>query len=163
MPDTHGPGGANDPHDLDRFVQAQKGSYDAALSEIRSGRKRSHWMWYIFPQLDGLGFSTVSKRYAIRNVSEATAYLRHPVLGPRLIECAGAALAVEGRSAQEIFGTPDDMKLRSCATLFARASPGHRVFQRLLDRYFAGRPDPRTLGLLGIAAGVTAGATPRRG
>jgi uncharacterized protein (DUF1810 family) len=152
--DRHGPDDASDPsdpHDLDRFVHAQKGDYDQALSEIRSGRKRSHWMWYIFPQFAGLGLSTISRTYAIKSVAEAVAYLRHPVLGPRLIECAEAALAVESRSAQEIFGTPDDMKLRSCATLFARVSPSHPVFQRLLDRYFHGQPDEKTLGLLGVA------------
>ena len=118
------------------------------MSEIRSGRKRSHWMWYIFPQFDGLGISATSRRYAIKSVAEAEAYLRHPVLGPRLLESAQAALEIERRSAFEIFGTPDDMKLQSCATLFASVSPAGSVFQQLLDRYFGGEPDDRTRGLL---------------
>jgi uncharacterized protein (DUF1810 family) len=151
MADTKDPGTTPDPHDLARFVQAQEGDYERALSEIRSGRKRSHWMWYIFPQYDGLGFSPTSRRYAIKSLAEARAYLGHPVLGPRLVECAEAALGVEGRSAYEVFGSPDDMKLRSCATLFARVSPAGSVFQRLLDKYFQGQPDARTLRLLGIA------------
>ena len=140
-----------DPYDLDRFVRAQERDYGQALSEIRSGRKQSHWMWYIFPQFDGLGFSATSKRYAIRNVNEAEAYLRHPILGPRLVEIAEAAAAVEGRSAFEVFGSPDDMKLRSCATLFASVSPAGSVFERLLGRYFGGEPDSETLRLLGQA------------
>jgi uncharacterized protein (DUF1810 family) len=144
----------NDPYDLDRFVRAQTDDYARALAEIRSGRKRSHWMWYIFPQIDGLGFSAMSKRYAIGDLAQAEAYLSHPVLGPRLRDCAEAALGVEGRSAAEIFGTPDDMKLRSCATLFACASPAGSVFHRLLDRYFQGRPDPRTLAQLGFGPGA---------
>jgi uncharacterized protein (DUF1810 family) len=144
----------NDPYDLDRFVRAQTDDYAGALAEIRSGRKRSHWMWYIFPQIDGLGFSAMSKRYAIGGLAEAEAYLSHPVLGPRLRDCAEAALGVEGRSAAEIFGAPDDMKLRSCATLFACASPAGSVFHRLLDRYFQGRPDPRTLAQLGFGPGA---------
>jgi uncharacterized protein (DUF1810 family) len=141
---------AGDPFELSRFVRAQADDYDEALSEIRSGRKRSHWMWYIFPQYEGLGFSATSQRYAIKSLAEAEAYLRHPVLGPRLMECAEATLRVEGRSAYEIFGSPDDMKLRSCATLFARVSPAGSVFHRLLDRYFQGEPDGKTLRLLGI-------------
>jgi uncharacterized protein (DUF1810 family) len=151
MAETTDPGTTTDPHDLARFVQAQEGDHERALSEIRSGRKRSHWMWYIFPQYDGLGFSPTSRRYAIKSLAEAQAYLGHPVLGPRLVECAQAALGVEGRSAYEIFGSPDDMKLRSCATLFARVSPAGSVFQRLLDKYFQGQPDAKTLRLLGIA------------
>src|SRR4030081_1686045 len=99
-----------DPHDLSRFVQAQEGDYQRALSEVRAGRKRSHWMWYVFPQFDGLGFSTTSRRYSIKSVAEAEAYLSHPLLGPRLTECVEAALRVEGRSAYEVFGSPDDMK-----------------------------------------------------
>ena len=144
-------GDLDDPYDLGRFVQAQADCYARALGEIRSGRKRSHWMWYLFPQLDGLGFSPTSRRYAIKSVAEAEAYLRHPTLGPRLLECGEAALGVEGRSALEIFGSPDDMKLRSCATLFARVSPPGSVFDRLLDKYFQGRRDDRTLRLLGVA------------
>lgn len=151
MVNAHEPGGAGDPHDLNRFVQAQAGDYERALAEIRNGRKRSHWMWYIFPQFDGLGFSPTSKRYAIKSVAEAKAYLAHPVLGPRLRECAEAVLGVEGRSAFEIFGSPDDMKLRSCATLFASVSPAGSVFHRLLDKYYQGEKDSQTLHLLGSA------------
>lgn len=123
-----------DSYDLSRFVKAQEGDYERALSEIRSGRKRSHWMWYIFPQFEGLGFSPTSRRYAIKSPQEARAYLSHPVLGPRLVECAEAVLGVEGRSANQIFGSPDDLKLRSCATLFAQISPEESVFHRLLDK-----------------------------
>ena len=143
--------GAGDPHDLERFVRAQEEDYDRALAEIRSGHKRSHWMWYVFPQLDGLGSSSTARRYAIKSIAEARAYLDHPVLGPRLIACAEAALAVKGRSAHEILGSPDDMKLRSCATLFAQVAPPGSVFAQLIDKYFAGRPDDKTLHLLGIA------------
>jgi uncharacterized protein (DUF1810 family) len=139
-----------DPYDLNRFLQAQQNDYQRALSEIRSGRKRSHWMWYIFPQYDGLGFSSTSKRYAIKSVAEAEAYLRHPVLGPRLVECAEAVLGVEGRSASEVFGSPDDLKLRSCATLFAAVSPPGSVFERVLEKFFRGVRDEKTLRLMGV-------------
>ena len=139
---------SEDPFNLERFVQAQEPSYDSALGEIRSGRKRSHWMWYVFPQLEGLGSSPMSRHYAIRSRAEAEAYLQHPVLGPRLTACTEAVLALEGRSALEIFGSPDDLKLRSCATLFAAVSPAGSVFQRLLEKYFAGRADVETLNLL---------------
>jgi uncharacterized protein (DUF1810 family) len=141
---------ASDPYDLNRFVQAQEGDYEQALKEIRNGRKQSHWMWYIFPQFDGLGFSATSKRYAIKSRAEAEAYLRHPVLGPRLRECAEAAIGVQGRTAHEVFGSPDDMKLKSCATLFACVSPSGSVFHQLLDKYFQGERDAATLRLLGI-------------
>jgi uncharacterized protein (DUF1810 family) len=144
-------GGSADPHGLSRFVQAQENDYAQALAEIRSGRKQSHWMWYIFPQFDGLGHSSISKRYSIKSVAEAEAYLRHSTLGPRLAECCEAAMQIEGRSAHEVFGSPDDMKLRSCATLFAHVSPAGSVFDRLLDKYFQGAPDDRTLRLLGAA------------
>jgi uncharacterized protein (DUF1810 family) len=140
-----------DPHDLGRFVRAQEGDCERALAEIRAGRKQSHWMWYIFPQFDGLGFSPTSRHYAIKSLAEARAYLAHPVLGPRLAECAEAALGVEGRSALEVFGSPDDLKLRSCATLFAHVSPAGSVFERLLDRYFNGERDDRTLRLIGAS------------
>jgi uncharacterized protein (DUF1810 family) len=141
----------NDPHDLARFVEAQAGDYDRALSEIRSGRKRSHWMWYIFPQIDGLGYSSMSRRYAIKSVAEARAYLDHRLLGPRLVACAEAALGVEGRSAHAIFGSPDDLKFQSCATLFASVSPPDSVFSRALDKYFQGERDDKTLQILGRA------------
>lgn len=148
MADTSERGGADDPYLLNRFARAQEDDYDQALAEIRSGRKHTHWMWYIFPQIDGLGFSSTAKWYAIKSLAEAEAYLNHPVLGPRLVECAEAALSVEGRSANAIFGSPDDMKLRSCATLFARVAPAESVFHRLIDKYFQGRPDEKTLQLL---------------
>jgi uncharacterized protein (DUF1810 family) len=139
---------ANDPHWLIRFVEAQHSTYAQALAEIRSGRKESHWMWFVFPQFAGLGSSPASVYYAIVSMEEADAYLRHPVLGPRLVECAEAVLAVEGRSAAEIFGSPDDLKLRSCATLFAHVSPPGSVFERILTRYYDGEPDAMTLRLL---------------
>ena len=149
----------NDPCDLERFIKAQgrvspgalRCSYERALAEIRDGEKVSHWMWYVFPQIEGLGSSPTSKLYSIKSLAEAEAYLNHPVLGPRLRECAEATLAVEGRSAWAIFGSPDDWKLRSCATLFALVSPPGSVFHCLLDKYFEGRPDQRTLDLLGVA------------
>ena len=139
---------ADDSYDLDRFVEAQERIYSRALAELRRGRKESHWMWFVFPQVAGLGFSPTSMRYAIRNLDEARAYLSHPVLGPRLVECCEAVLAVEGRSAHEIFGSPDDLKLRSCATLFAQASPAGSPFHRLIDQFFHGKPDAKTLALL---------------
>ena len=151
MTNGHDSGSTDDPYDLDRFVRAQQHDYERALLEIAGGRKRTHWMWYIFPQLDGLGFSSTAKYYGIKSAEEARAYLAHPVLGPRLLECAEAAVAVEGRSAREIFGSPDDVKLRSCATLFACASPPGSVFERLLTKYYAGGRDDKTLRLLGIA------------
>ena len=138
-----------DPYHLDRFVQAQERTYESALTEIRNGRKRSHWMWFIFPQFEGLGSSAQSVFFSIRSLAEANAYLAHPLLGPRLIECARALLAIDGRSAIDIFGSPDDMKLRSSATLFGRVSPDGSVFHRILDKYFGGRADERTLRLVG--------------
>jgi uncharacterized protein (DUF1810 family) len=151
MADANELGSAGDPHNLNRFLQAQAHDYERALSEVKAGRKRSHWMWYIFPQFAGLGLSSTSQRYAIKSVAEAKAYLAHPVLGPRLVECAEAVLGIEGRSALEVFGPPDDLKLRSCATLFANVSPAESVFERLLDRYYQGERDSQTLRLLGIA------------
>ncbi len=139
-----------DLHGLGRLVQAQNHDYEQALTEVRAGQKRSHWMWYIFPQFDGLGFSPTSRRYAIKSVPEAEAYLADSVLGQRLIECAEAVLSVQGRSATEIFGSPDDVKLWSSATLFAHVSPPGSVFERLLDKYFRGERDDKTLRLLGI-------------
>ena len=137
-----------DPYDLQRFVDAQHADYDRALREIRSGRKQSHWMWYVFPQFAGLGMSSTSQRYAIGSVAEASAYLVHRLLGPRLHECADAVLQVSNRSALEIFGSPDDMKLHSSATLFAHVSPAGSVFHRILDAYFEERRDSRTLRLI---------------
>ena len=135
-----------DPRDLRRFVEAQDAgaAYDRAVAELRAGRKTSHWMWFIFPQIAGLGHSPMAQRYAIASLEEARAYLEHPVLGPRLRECAGILAALEGRSAEEILGGIDAMKLRSSMTLFARAAPGERVFDEVLDRYFGGAPDEET-------------------
>jgi uncharacterized protein (DUF1810 family) len=139
----------DDPFRLRRFVEAQQGVYDQALAEIRAGRKRSHWMWFIFPQFAGLGFSSTSRRYAIGSVAEARAYLQHLLLGARLIECCQALLQIEHRSAHDIFGSPDDLKLKSSATLFAEVAPPDSVFEDLLGRYFHGERDDRTLRLLG--------------
>ncbi|MGE0450295.1 MAG: DUF1810 domain-containing protein [Vicinamibacterales bacterium] len=140
-----------DRHNLSRFVHAQERVYEQALSEIRAGRKQSHWMWFIFPQYEGLGHSATSQQYSIKSLDEARAYLRHPILGPRLLECCEAALGVTGRSAAEVFGSPDDMKLRSCATLFARVSDQKSIFARLLGKFFGGAPDEKTLRLIALA------------
>ena len=137
-----------DAFDLERFVKAQAPDYARALSELRSGRKRSHWMWYVFPQLRGLGFSPMAQLYGITGLAEARAYLDHPVLGPRLRECAEAVMEIEGANAHDIFGSPDDLKLRSCATLVAQVSPRGSVFERLLEKFYDGVPDTATLRLL---------------
>ncbi len=142
---------SDDPYLLNRFLLSQADDYEQALSEIKSGRKLTHWMWYIFPQIDGLGFSSTAKHYAIKSLDEARAYLAHPILGPRLLACAEAAVSVEGRTAREIFGTPDDLKLRSCATLFACISPAGSVFHRLLEKFYQGKRDDKTLQLLGTS------------
>ena len=138
----------DDPHDLARFLKAQEGMYAVALEEIIRGEKVSHWMWYIFPQFAGLGYSATARLYAIKSLGEAKAYLLHPVLGKRLRACAEAALRVEGKTAEEIFGDPDDMKLRSCATLFAQVAEPGSVFHQLLLKYFNGQRDERTMALL---------------
>jgi uncharacterized protein (DUF1810 family) len=158
MVDSSNARSTDDPYDLRRFLRAQENDYERALSEIESGQKRTHWMWYIFPQLDGLAFSSTSKLYSIKSPEEARAYLDHPVLGPRLLECAEAVLRVEGRSATGIFGSPDDLKLRSCATLFACVSPPGSVFDRLLEKYYEGGRDGKTIQLLGMdpSAGTVA-------
>ncbi|GAA4603163.1 uncharacterized protein (DUF1810 family) [Actinoplanes octamycinicus] len=135
--------------DLERFVRAQDGVYQQARAELAAGSKRSHWMWFVFPQLAGLGSSPTARAFAIRDLDEARAYLAHPVLGPRLIECAETLLAVEGRTAAQIFGYPDDLKLRSSMTLFAEAATDPGVFRQVLERYYDG-PDPRTRELLGL-------------
>lgn len=137
-----------DPFDLQRFVDAQHGSYRQALDEIHDGRKQTHWMWFVFPQLRGLGTSSMSQKYAISGPAEARAYLGHPLLGPRLMACFEAVLAAP-ESAGAMFGSPDDSKLRSCATLFAAIAPAEPVFRELLVRKFGGDPDQRTLQLLG--------------
>jgi uncharacterized protein (DUF1810 family) len=140
-----------DPFNLERFVQAQaaNGTYHRALGELADGSKESHWMWFIFPQVAGLGQSPTSRRYAITSLAEARAYLGHPVLGPRLLECARAVAAHTGVSAVRIFGGIDARKLQSSMTLFLRADPAEPVFQEVLDRYFDGTPDPATDRLLG--------------
>ena len=138
----------DDPFDLQRFVDAQDGVYERALAELRRGRKTSHWMWFVFPQLRGLGRSAMAYEYGIASLDEARAYLAHALLGPRLVECTAAVNAVEGRSAHEIFGSPDDMKFHSSMTLFARASPATAEFSAALDIYFAAEPDERTIRLL---------------
>lgn len=138
----------DDSHGLDRFVTVQSVNYGQAKAEIEEGRKRSHWMWYVFPQIHGLGSSAMAERYALKTQAEAEAYLAHPVLGPRLLECAEALLQIPGKSANEIFGSPDDMKLKSSATLFACISPAGSAFDRLLDEFFQGERDARTLSIL---------------
>ena len=139
---------ADDPYDLRRFVTAQDAVIDRVRAELRRGRKASHWMWFVFPQVAGLGSSSTARHYAVSGLDEARAYLAHPVLGPRLVECAGLAAAVEGGSATDVFGYPDDLKLRSSMTLFSRAAPDEAAFTAVLDRFFGGEPDPRTLELL---------------
>jgi uncharacterized protein (DUF1810 family) len=144
---------ATDRYDLARFVEAQERNYRQALAEIKAGRKQSHWMWYVFPQFEGLGNSPTSRHYAIKSVEEARAYLAHPVLGPRLVECADALLRTKGRSAYDIFGSPDDVKLRSSATLFASVSTPGSVFDQIIERYFDGEPDARTTALISKSGG----------
>jgi len=138
----------NDPHHLNRFIDAQELNYRSALAEITAGRKISHWMWYVFPQYDGLGFSATSRHYAIKSPVEAEAYLGHPVLGPRLGECVDALLSVTGKTAHQIFGSPDDLKLKSCMTLFAHISAEGSAFDQVLARYFEGQRDAKTLELV---------------
>ena len=137
---------SEDPYDLQRFVAAQDagGTYDRAVAELRAGRKASHWMWFVFPQIAGLGLSPTSQKYAIASLDEAQAYLAHPVLGPRLTECAAILAGLPARSAAQIFGDLDAQKLRSSITLFTRAPPGEPLFRQVLDKYFAGQPDPAT-------------------
>ena len=137
-----------DAHDLDRFLTAQEDSYDTALDEIKAGRKRSHWIWFVFPQLAGLGHSPTSQYYGVRSLDEAAAYLRHPILGGRLHECLKALQTLEETSADRIFGELDAMKFRSSLTLFAEADPADPIIAAALDRWFGGRKDERTLQLL---------------
>ncbi len=136
--------------DLDRFVRAQdeRGTFDQALAELHHGRKVSHWMWFVFPQVAGLGHSPTAQRYAISGLDEALAFLDHPVLGPRLRQCCDALLGVEGKTADQVLGPVDAMKLRSSMTLFARAARDEHVFTRVLEKYFDGRPDDATDDLL---------------
>jgi len=141
-----------DPYGLERFVSAQNqaGTFAAAVEELRTGRKRSHWMWFVFPQIAGLGRSSVSRTYAISSLDEARAYLAHPILGPRLIECARIVCDLEGLSAQDIFGGIDAIKLRSSMTLFAYADSANPIFGQVLEAYFGGVPDDATGRLLGV-------------
>ena len=134
--------------DLERFVAAQDAVYEAVRAELSAGRKASHWMWFVFPQLRGLGSSSTALRFGLESRDEAFAYWRHPVLGPRLKECCELVLATPGRTAHEIFGSPDDLKFRSCMTLFSVVAPDEPVFRRALARFFDAGPDPRTLALL---------------
>ena len=138
-----------DDFDLERFVAAQDGVYDGALAELRAGRKTGHWIWFVFPQVAGLGRSEMSRIYAIGSLAEARAYLAHPVLGPRLRECVAALLATHGRSADEMLGSIDAVKLRSSMTLFLRADPDEPAFRAVLDRFYDGRPDAATDAILG--------------
>jgi uncharacterized protein (DUF1810 family) len=140
----------NDTFDLARFVSAQEHSFDVALSELRRGRKESHWMWFIFPQLDGLGNSSTARKYAIRTLDEARAYLSHPVLGPRLLKCCRAILSVQGKSASDIMGYPDDLKLRSSMTIFSLVAAADTEFREVIAKYFGGQIDPRTVELLNL-------------
>lgn len=149
-----------DRFDLRRFVEAQQGIHEQALMEIRAGRKSSHWMWFVFPQFAGLGLSPTAMHYAIRSLAEAQAYLRHPLLGPRLVACAQAVLGVQGRSADDIFGYPDVLKLKSSMTLFAVLPQSDPVFAEVLARHYGGSRDDRTLQLLGRATDAAAGAAP---
>jgi len=141
------PQGGNpaDPYNLRRFVDAQGPLFEEVRSELRRGLKESHWMWFVFPQIRGLGRSPMAERFAIGSLDEAAAYLNHPVLGPRLRECTRLVNLVDGRSIRQIFGSPDDLKFRSCMTLFARATEDNQVFHDALRKYFGGEPDQRTL------------------
>ena len=134
--------------DLKRFLDAQANDFERALAEIRRGRKQSHWMWYIFPQIKGLGLSETARFYSIKDVSEAEDYLRHPTLGKRLVEISEALLGIDGKTANRIFGSPDDVKLKSSMTLFGALDEANPVFQRVLDKYFDGEKDRRTMELI---------------
>lgn len=144
-----------EPCDLTRYIQAQEDVYSNVISELKSGRKTTHWMWFIFPQFDGLGRSPTAKFYAIKSLEEAQQYLQHPVLGARLLECSRILLAIKNLSIPDIFGFPDDLKLRSSMTLFAHVAEPGSVFEKVLDKYFEGAPDTRTLELIGNIADPT--------
>ena len=137
-----------DRYNLQRFIEAQNPVYQRVLSELREGRKRTHWMWFIFPQIRGLGQSEISQRFSIGSLYEAEAYFQHPILGSRLKECTELVNAVQGRSIEDIFGYPDHLKFRSSMTLFAHAAPGEKIFNEAIDKYFAGAPDEFTLSRL---------------
>jgi uncharacterized protein (DUF1810 family) len=148
----------DDPYDLRRFVDAQAQVYASVCSELAAGRKRTHWMWFVFPQLEGLGLSSTARFYGIASRDEALAYWRHPLLGRRLKQCAELVLAAGDSTAHEIFGSPDDLKLRSCMTLFQAVAPDEPVFAAVIARCFDGIRDPRTLELLGGERGASASA-----
>jgi uncharacterized protein (DUF1810 family) len=152
----------HDPYDLERFAAAQNaaGTYDQATAELRAGRKVSHWMWFVFPQIAGLGRSPTAKTFAVSSLDEARAYLRHPVLGPRLAECARILAELPGRSAEQIFGGLDAQKLHSSMTLFLRAAPAEPLFSQVLSQYFGGRPDPATDRLLRTLPAASGGTPP---
>ena len=135
----------HDPFNLARFTEAQNPVYTRVCSELREGRKTSHWMWFVFPQIEGLGSSFMARKFAIASLEEARAYLEHPVLGSRLVECTQLVCQVQGKTIQEILGSPDDMKFRSCMTLFSCAAPGPGVFEEALKKFFDGEPDASTL------------------
>ena len=139
---------STDPFHLARFVEAQESIYDDALRELRGARKKTHWMWFIFPQIIGLGQSSTAQFYSLKSADEARAYLEHPVLGSRLLECTATVEGIEKRGIAEVFGSPDDMKFRSCMTLFAQVAPKRPQFERLITKYFQGQPDERTLQIL---------------
>ena len=141
----------DDPHDLQRFVAAQDAVYDRVRAELAAGAKRSHWMWFVFPQLKALGRSSTARHYGIASLAEAQAYARHPVLGPRLVECTRLMLAVNGKTALQILGSPDDLKFRSCMTLFEQAMPQEPAFRQALEKYGGGEADRLTLEWLGRA------------
>ncbi len=143
-----GEAAVSDPYDLQRFVDAQDPIFRQVHAELRDGRKTSHWMWFIFPQIFGLGQSAMAKKFAISSRAEAAAYLRHPILGPRLRECTQLVNRIEGRTAKEIFGEPDDLKFRSSMTLFAAATPANDIYETALRKYFGGVGDPMTLAKL---------------
>jgi uncharacterized protein (DUF1810 family) len=139
----------DDPYNLSRFVEAQSGVFNQVLTELRQGNKRSHWMWFVFPQVAGLGYSAMSRKFAITSLDEARAYLNHSILGPRLIECTALVNSTSGKTIDDIFGSPDDMKFHSCMTLFATAASGQQLFKDALQKFFGGRYDQLTLDRLG--------------
>jgi len=142
----------DDSYNLSRFISAQEGVFENVLTELRNGQKRTHWMWFIFPQINGLGQSATSKHYSIKNAEEARKYVNHPVLGERLLKCAELILAIDGKSALEIFGSPDDKKLKSSMTLFACVTDISSVFIHVLEKYFSGKRDRKTIYLLGSSS-----------
>ena len=143
---------SNDPYNLNRFLQAQEHVYSNVLTELQSGHKKTHWMWFIFPQIEGLGHSATARLYAIKSLDEASHYLNHPVLGARLVECSEIVLGIQDRTITDIFGWPDDLKLKSSMTLFSCVANSNPVFGKVLDRYFQGERDTRTVELLASCA-----------